>query len=255
MWCASELTGDDLRPWSGEVRLGPAVAGGTRAVVRRASVDGVPVVVRRSRRAPEALAWELDLLDALAADGFVVPTAVPTSSGVRHVGGVVVSRCVGGRPPAGDDDWHAVADELHRLHEVTAEWSQRPGFCSAHDLLTEQHGGDVDLSAMPPSAVGMVRAAWAALPDATMAVVHGDTNAANVRIGDDGRVALLHWDEARVDCPWFDLADLPVRRLPCAVAGAASAAAHAWETANCWVREPAYARWRLGLLDGFRSVR
>ena len=101
----------------------------------------------------------------------------------------------------------------------------------------------------------MVREAWAALPGAAMAVVHGDTNAGNVRICDDGRVALLDWDGARVDCPWFDLADLPIRRLPYEVAGAASAAAHAWEAANCWVREPAYARWRLGLLDSVRAVR
>jgi aminoglycoside phosphotransferase (APT) family kinase protein len=107
---------------------------------------------------------------------------------------------------------------------------------------------------MPRSVLRLVRSAWEELPDGPYPVVHGDPGPSNVKLV-DGRVALLDWDEARVDCPWFDLADLPVRVLDEAVEALARAAAHAWEAANGWIVEPAYARWRLGLLESFRPAR
>ena len=45
------------------------------------------------------------------------------------------------------------------------------------------------------------------------AVVHGDPCAANVRVSADG-IGLLDWDEARVDHPDLDLADLPSVEVP-----------------------------------------
>ena len=91
--------------------------------------------------------------------------------------------------------------------------------------------------------------------DGPDAVVHGDPAPRHVRVRGDGRVALLGWDRARVDCPWFDLADLPVRCLRPSDAAIAGAAAHAWEAAAAWTSEPNYARWRLDLLDGYRAAR
>lgn len=35
----------------------------------------------------------------------------------------------------------------------------------------------------------------------------------NIRIGADGRVGLLDWDEARVDLTWHDLSNLGVQVL------------------------------------------
>ena len=204
--------------------------------------DGERLVARRSRRSAAALDWELDLLDFVAGQGFLVPAVVPAADGRRHVDGVVVQRWLAGRPPA-EGDWPGVAAELGRLHEVTAGWPQRPGFLSCRDLLTASRGGDVDLDLMPADAVTACRRAWAAL-SGPLTVVHGDPCAANVRVGDDG-VGFLDWDEARVDHPDLDLADLP-GVLP--RGHVARAAVDAWEAAAGWSLEPEYARERLARL-------
>ncbi|HEY0453457.1 phosphotransferase [Actinophytocola sp.] len=146
-----------------------------------------------------------------------------------------------GREP-GAGDWPAVARELRRLHSLTAGWPQRPGFRSTTELLTADRGGDVDLTAMPADAVAACRRAWAAL-GGPHSVVHGDPCAANVRMSAAG-IGLLDWDEARVDHPALDLADLP--DLP--GDGVAKSAVNAWEAAAGWRLEPAYARSRLAEL-------
>ena len=244
----------DLAPWAPDATVEGRLGAGMRGAVYRVRLSGEPAVARRSTRAPASLEWELDLLEFLSANQFVVPSVVRTAAGARHAGGVIVTRWIDGRPPADDHDWRAVADELGRLHRLTVGWPPRPGFRSARDLLTEWRGGDVDLSRMPGEVVRLVRSAWDELPSGPYPVIHGDPGPSNVKLV-DGRVALLDWDEARVDCPWFDLADLPVRVLDEAVTSFARAAAHAWEAANGWIVEPAYARWRLGLLDSFRLAR
>ena len=61
-------------------------------------------------------------------------------------------------------------------------------------------------------------------------------------------VGLLDWDEARVDHPDLDLADLPVPVLPGPRDRIARAAVGAWEAAAGWAAEPAYARRRLAEL-------
>jgi Ser/Thr protein kinase RdoA (MazF antagonist) len=244
----------DLAPWAPDTSVEGRLGAGIRGAVYRVRLSGEPAVARRSTRSPASLEWELDLLEFLSANQFVVPSVVRTAAGARHAGGVIVTRWIDGRPPADDHEWRAVADELGRLHRLTVGWPPRPGFRSARDLLTEWRGGDVDLSRMPGEVVRLVRSAWEELPDGPYPVIHGDPGPSNVKLV-DGRVALLDWDEARVDCPWFDLADLPVRVLDEAVASFARAAAHAWEAANGWIVEPAYARWRLGLLDSYRRAR
>lgn len=77
--------------------------------------------------------------------------------------------------------------------------------------------------------------------------MHGDPGPANIRVSPEG-IGLLDWDEARVDYTDLDLADLPVSDLPPARLAAAQAAVTAWEAANGWTIEPAYARRQLSLL-------
>ena len=76
--------------------------------------------------------------------------------------------------------------------------------------------------------------------------VHGDLGAGNVLVTDD-HVALIDWDESRVDVPAFDYAHLPPDvHVP--IGGGRSAtvtAGVAWEAATCWAAEPEYARRRL----------
>jgi Ser/Thr protein kinase RdoA (MazF antagonist) len=224
----------DLTPW-GSPPVAERLGGGHRNEVFRVGDDWV---ARRSRRSAASLEWELDLLDHLSRNGFVVPTVVPARDGRRHVDGVVVQRWLPGREPSGDD-WLLVIAELRRLHALMTGWPARPDFPGTRELLTTDRGGDVDLTAMPAEAVARCRTAWQGLAGPAT-VVHGDPCAANIRVF-DGRVGFLDWDEARVDHPWLDLADIPGLLVP----RHAAAAVHAWEAANGWLVEPAYAQSRL----------
>jgi Ser/Thr protein kinase RdoA (MazF antagonist) len=221
------------------------LGGGHRTEVVELRRRGERLVARRTRRSAASLDWELDLMDHLSANGFTVPTTVPADDGRRHVAGVVVQGWLSGGPP-GSYDWPAVTKELCRLHEVTAEWPQRPDFLGTRELLHADVGGDVDLTAMPADAVAACRAAWRALSD-ERAVVHGDPNADNVRVDGD-RIGFVDWDESRVDHPDLDLADLAVPFLSGARNRTARAAIDAWEAACSWRLEPTYARDRLAEL-------
>jgi Ser/Thr protein kinase RdoA (MazF antagonist) len=244
------LMRDVLAAW-GELTIVGPLGGGHRNSVLELWRDGRRLVARQSRRPALSLDWELDLLAFLARKGFRVPTTVATADGRRHVRGIVVQSWLDGSPP-GPDDWAAVAAELRRLHGLTAGWPQRPGFASTRELLTANRGGDVDLTAMPAAAVADCRRAWQRLASAghREAVVHGDPGPANIRMS-GGRVGLLDWDEARVDQPDLDLADLPgpaVADLEGDCLVTTRAAVRAWETAAGWLIEPSYARRQLALL-------
>lgn len=236
---------DLLHAW-GEVQVVGHLADGHRNQVLEVRRGSRRLVARRSKRQLPALEWELDLLEYLAGHGFTVPAVVPTVDGRRHVDGVVVHHWVDGEPPR-TRDWAAVAAELRRLHALTQGLPQRPGFCSAKDLLQRERGGDIDLSSMPEAAVAVCRNAWRRLEDIPQAVVHGDPCAANIRVTEGG-IGFLDWDEARVDHVDLDLADLPVDALPPHRLARARAAVHAWEAANGWLIEPGYARKRLAQL-------
>jgi Ser/Thr protein kinase RdoA (MazF antagonist) len=243
--------GRALAAW-GQPRVVGPLGGGNRNTVLELRHRGQRLVARRSRRSPASLDWELALLDHLARHGLRVPEPVPALDGRRHVDGVVVLTWLDGTPP-GPGDWPAVAAALLRLHELTAGWPQRPGFASTRDLLTAERGGDVDLTRMPADAVADCRRAWARLAGTPQAVVHGDAGAANIRITRAG-AGLLDWDEARVDATDLDLAELPPgslpepSRLPPGRLETARVAVTAWEAANGWLVEPAYARRQLELL-------
>lgn len=234
-----------LREW-GHVEVAGVLGGGNRNRVLEVRIGSERLVARTSRREPASLDWEIALLDHLSSQGMRVPTAIPAPDGRRHIGGVVVQTWLDGASPDARD-WPAVITSLRMLHDLTARWPQRPGFASTRGLLTAERGGDVDLSLMPAAAVAACRRAWAGLAGVPEAVVHGDPGPANIRIASDG-VGLIDWDEARVDHVDLDLAQIPGSDLPPARLAAARIAATAWEAANGWTIEPAYARRQLALL-------
>ncbi|WNV77823.1 phosphotransferase [Geodermatophilus sp. DSM 44513] len=223
------------------------LAAGARSTVFAAYRGRLPLVVRRSSRPLASLAWELELLEVLGAAGLRVPVPVQTEDGRRSHGGVVVQTRLRGHPPRAAEDWRRVAGAVVAVHEVTRGWRQRPGSADLRGLLRAGRGADVDLEAMPPDVAALVRRTWRlALTDGAAGaegrcVVHGDLHAGNLLIDDEGEVAVLDWDEARVDVPALDLAALP----PAAgtdVPGVVRDAALAWEVATCWTVEPEHAR-------------
>jgi Ser/Thr protein kinase RdoA (MazF antagonist) len=235
-WETLDRWGDDV------ARLEP-LTGGMANQVWRVRVRGEIAVARLGHRDDDDLAWETELLRHLDRAGLAVPAPIPTVDGRLFADGLVVMTYVEGGPAQTEADWRRVAETLRRLHDLTQEWPQRPGWRSSTDLLNEQTGTKIDLGAMPAEAVDRCRAAWARLAGRPTCVVHGDPNPNNIRISAD-RVALIDWDEARVDVPELDLA------LPHNAAGldeeaydVAAQASAAWEAAVCW--DDDYARRRL----------
>jgi Ser/Thr protein kinase RdoA (MazF antagonist) len=237
-----------LTAWSG-VELAQALAGGARSQVFLAHRHGQELVVRCSTRSAASLEWELDLLEHLTGHDIFVPELVPADDGRRHVEGLLVQQFIRGRQPRDSHDWRLVVDVLGTIHELTRGWPQRPGFASARALLAADRGGDVRLDRMPPAAVHAVRRAWQPILQGSECAIHADVGAGNILIDGD-RVALLDWDEARVDVPWFDFAFVPLGvEVPSPTDRATlETAGVAWEAATCWVVEPAYAARRLAEL-------
>lgn len=235
-WEVLEQWGDDV------VRVEP-LAGGVANEVWSVRLGERLAVARLGDRSDEDLAWETDLLCHLDREGLAVPVPIPTTDSRLFADGLVVMTYVEGRPPETEDDWRRVADTLRRLHGLTAGWQQRPGWRSSTDLLHADTGTKIDLGAMPPEGVARCRAAWARLGGRATCVVHGDPNPANIRITVD-RVALIDWDESRVDVPDLDLV-LPYNAadLDDAAHDIASQASSAWEAAVCW--DDDYSRRRL----------
>lgn len=234
--------------WGTSATLRARLSGGNRSDVWAAEVDGRRCTMRLSSRVPQALDWELDLVQFLGAEGIEVPEVVADTSGERRCGQFFMLSWIDGRPPAGHADWRAVARTIDRVHALTTAWRQRPTFASTVDLLTQDAGGDVDLTLMPREAVELCRGAWKPLLGMTQSAIHGDPRG-NVLITRSG-VALIDWDEARVDASILDLAGLPGDHAPPAELAIARRAASAWEAAAGWTLEPAYARRRLAELPG-----
>ena len=234
-----------LEPWgAAEVE---AEVSGLRNRVWTIRLGGERRVARQNAREAGALDWELDLLATLLDHGFTVPLPIPTLSGERRVGGLVVFSYIEGREPQGRGDAERVADELRRLHALPGAWPQRPGFRTARELLTTDIGGDVDMSLLPPKDAELCRSAWSVLPERRTTLIHGDPSPTNIRIDGDA-VGLLDWDEARVDSPLLDLGALPdaeVAGLTEEEFRLARRASVAWEVAVCWQLEGEYARRRL----------
>ncbi|ULH17930.1 phosphotransferase (plasmid) [Deinococcus sp. KNUC1210] len=226
-WEALGQWGDDA------IRLEP-LTGGVANDVWSVRVNGRLAVGRLGTRSDADLAWESELLQHLDRHGLTVPTPIPTLDGRLFVDGLVIMPFLEGQPPETEVDWRRAADVLRRLHALTADWPQRPGWRSSIDLLHAETCTKIDLRAMPAEGVARCRAAWARLVGSARCVVHGDPNPGNIRMTAD-RVALIDWDEAHLDVPDLDLvlphnaADLDAHSYE--IAAQASAA---WEAAVCW---------------------
>jgi Ser/Thr protein kinase RdoA (MazF antagonist) len=223
-----------LAQWGDDVARIERLAGGVANDVWSVRINGQLAVARRGARSDADLAWETALLQHLDREGLTVPAPIPTTDGRLFADGVVVMTYVEGGPPTTVADWRRVADTLRHLHRLTAGWPQRPGWRSSTDLLQAETGTRINLGAMPPEGVARCRAAWARLVGQPTAVVHGDPNPRNIRITAD-RVALIDWDEARVDIATLDLV-LPhnAAALDAATHDIAAQAWAAWEAAVCW---------------------
>ena len=235
-WEALTQWGDDA------ARIEP-LTGGVANEVWSVRVNGQIAVGRLGSRSDADLAWETDLLRHLDEHGMTVPAPIPTVEGRMFADGLVVTQFVEGGPPESADDWSRVVDTLRELHRLTTDWPQRPGWRSSTDLLHVDTGTKIDLNAMPAEGVARCRAAWARLVGRATCVVHGDPNPGNIRMTAD-RVALIDWDESRVDIPELDFA------LPGNPAGldddsydVAFQASAAWEAAVCW--DDDYSKMRL----------
>jgi Ser/Thr protein kinase RdoA (MazF antagonist) len=235
-----------LEPWGGDLRVETRVGSGIRSETFLVSYGGERCSVRVSRQSPAALDWEMDLLEFLSEHGIRVHLPVRTQDGCRHVNGVVMFTWIEGRPPEAHRDWLAVTRVLEEVHELTTEWSQRPGFSSTTELMDTDRGGNVDLTAIPTEVAELCRTAWRVLEGWPTSVVHGDPGTDNILIGQG--ISLIDWDEARVDASVLDLVEIPRWQMDSLIDNellALKAASDAWEVACSWELEPDYARRRL----------
>lgn len=225
---------DALSHWGEDAARIEPLAGGVANDVWSLRLHGQRAVGRLGHRSDADLAWETELLIHLDSQGLTVPLPIPTLDGRLFVDGLVVMTYLEGGPPETQADWGRVAETLRDLHRLTRGWPQRPGWRSSTDLLQAETGTKIDLAAMPPEGVARCRAAWARLAGRPTCVVHGDPNPRNVLMTVD-RVALIDWDEARVDVPDLDLV-LPhnAAGLEGAALAIAAQANAAWEAAVCW---------------------
>ncbi len=230
------------RAW-GRLQVVRELNGGFRNHVVLVEREGRPLVAKSSRRSPAALAWLADVHRHARSAGIDAPELVPTLDGRLVDDGITVERFVAGRP-ADARGMARLRSRLRAFHDATRSVPQRPGFTSCTDLLHGDTGGDVDLRAMPDEVVRACRAAWARLGDSLASVVHGDLNPSNILETDEGGIALLDWDEARVDVSLLDevALSLSLGARPRPGWEPAEVALKAWEVAAGWRLEPAYAR-------------
>ena len=235
-----------LEQWGAQVSLVQPLSGGVANEVWSVRYKGVLTVARLGNRDDADLQWETELLQYLNSKGLSVPEPIPTTDGQLFANGIVLMSYVEGNSPESENDWHRVADTLRKLHALTENWPQRPGWRSSVDFLSYETGTKVDLTAMPAEAVARCRAAWQRLKDLPTCVIHGDSNNyGNVRVTRD-RVTLIDWDESHVDVPILDLVlphnagKLDPDSGEFDIGEQASAA---WEAVVCW--DDDYARKRL----------
>ena len=225
---------DALGQWGDDVARVERLTGGGVNEVWSVRVKGQLAVARLGRRSKADLGWETELLQHLDRAGMNVPVPIPTADGRYFVDGLVVMTYVEGRPPETEADWRRVAETFRQLHRLTHGWPQRPGWRSSVDFVDVDTGTRIDLGAMPPEGVVRCRAIWSRLAGRERCVVHGDPTPGNIRMTAD-RIALIDWDESRVDIPDLDLV-LPYNAagLDDDTHGVAAQAWAAWDAALCF---------------------
>lgn len=233
----------NLKHWHADAEVLEPLTGGVANDVRKVRLGEIIAVARLGTRSDADLNWETSLLAFLDENGLGVPRAIPTLDGRMFAEGLTVLPFIEGKAPRSNEDWKDVAAYLRRLHKLTADYEQRPGWLSSHDLLKQDNATRVDLTAMPQEGVERCRNAWSKISHMPKSVVHGDQNDRNILMTKQG-VVMIDWDESRVDVSAFDLV-LPhnAGSLSKQDQELMSQALSAWEAAVCWGDD--YAKKRL----------
>ncbi|MBO9472848.1 phosphotransferase [Shimia sp. R10_1] len=211
------------------------LAGGHRNSVWRTVGLDRELVFKSTQRSEAAIAW-VNTVQVIAREaGLHAPQMHRAQNGHWAAAGWLCEDFIAGQGLSPRDAQDLV-DPLTRFHARAKDIPQRPSFLSTADLLKQDAGGDVDLSAMPADLVICCRSAWAAVQAGPATAIHGDIAAGNVLRAADGNLWLIDWDECRRDLPLYD-------QIAMADLGKESRRAHlAWEVACCWHREPTRAR-------------
>lgn len=192
------------------------------------------LVFKTTRRSVKAMDWLVEVQQIAILSGFDVPMLLPSRNGRIVESGWTCEPFIEGRAFS-QSELPTIQDKILRFHGLSGHINQRPSFLSASDLVEKQRGGDIDLKEMPASLVEMCRSAWTALRDGPKTIVHGDLNTGNLIRCDNGGVALIDWDECRLDSPIFDLGQIAE------VSSLEKMAILAWEAACSWKLEPRHA--------------
>jgi hypothetical protein len=213
-----------------------ALPGGHRNTAFRTRGLARDLVFKTTRRGEDAISWLVPVFALAERSGFIVPWPMKSARGRYVEDGWTCEPFIHGERWRAED-MAGLGGRIAQFQAASGDVAQRPGFASACALLQCDVGGDVDLQGMPDEIVARCRATWSRIAGWPTGVVHGDLQPGNLLRVAGGQVALLDWDECRVDARLFD--DVAVGL---AADEAAGMALLAWEVACSWRLEPEYAR-------------
>lgn len=217
--------------------MGP-LQGGYRNAALLVMREGAYFVAKTTARSEAQVTWLLAVYQRAKAAGLTTPELIPSDGGTLVANGMALETFIPGHHPTALPH-HTLADKLSHFHTLCQELPQRPGFASAADLLQQMQGGDIDLTLLPGALVHCCRRAWLHLQHQPTTVIHGDLNPGNIIVTPDNRLALIDWDEARVDSLMFDTIALQSAELRNVLDYQAQLA---FEIVSSWQREPEYAQ-------------
>lgn len=221
----------------GNIDILRPLTGGFRSDVWLAERNGMPLVAKSTTRSESQIIWMTELMQHAEQSGLRLPELIPSQNGNYICDGFTVETFLSGNLcPMGE--LPDMSTEIASFHQAARNLPQRPGFASCSDLLTQDLGGDVDMSALPDVLRQKIRHAFRAVAKQPIVPLHGDLGEINVLIADGQPPALIDWDESRMDCAFFDLQRLPGVSL----SDAEQNACLAFEIATCWQSEPEYSQ-------------
>jgi serine/threonine protein kinase len=227
-----------LKAW-GEYKVLAPLEGGFRNTAFLVESHNTKRVAKTTRRSEAAMRWLQPVHAAAKQAGLITPDLIENTHGTLVSNGVTLETFIEGRAPS-PQELLEMQPQIQTFHNLTRTLPQRPGFASSIELLHATSGGDVDLNAMPNELVALCREHWREHLGHKQSVVHGDLNANNILITNDGQYGLVDWDETRVDVSNFDTQALR-RTSDTTLDSRSTTWLEAWEVAVCWQVEPAYA--------------
>lgn len=220
--------------WMLSAELVPLLGGHRNTVLRTIGL-AENFVFKSTKRSPKSVEWLSEVHHLARQVGFVVPHQKRSLNGNLIEDGWTCEELIEGET-ALPSDLLQIEPILSEFHKETADLPQRPSFQSSKALRYLSAGGDIDLREMPRSLAHNFREAWDAVADRSEGIIHGDLNPGNVLKTNDGRFALIDWDESRRDLLLFDTGQIRADDK------ASHRARIAWEIATCWLVEPERAR-------------